>query len=727
VSSTTSPEAANDRRFPVQQLIHGEWWSPLTSKILLEVVALHRTERWGNMDLRPTDDGGSLNVTPAQYALYPTMIGVTQTNGTIPGLQFHGPSGEFNNNWVPNYTYRAAVSYITGAHAFKIGMEDAFGFVTSTNYLPTRDTLNRPVRYRFDSDALPDQVTSYHNPRTSKQDINHNFGAFIQDRWTLDQLTLNGGVRFDWFTSEIPGQYLLPSVLGRPGQHFKGVERAMDWKDVTPRIGAAYDLQGDGKTAIKVSLNKYVAGQGGGSLTGSANPIGKLTHSQSRTWNDQFFGPLDPRSGNFVVDCNVTDPSNQQKAGTGECAAPTGSNASQFGSVIVPNATPENPANLSDFDVRRGWGKRSYNWEFSAGVQREIMPRVSVDVSYFRRWYGNFTATDNQAVAPSDFKYFSIITPRDTRLPSGGGQQIDGFAAFTTAAAATATSNNKTVFTDDIGAKQIQHWNGVDVSISARLQNGLLLQGGTSTGRQSDNECEVIAKLPETLGNDPTSFCDQVEPWRTQMKLVAAYTLPRYAALGNVMGTVLQNMQLAGTFQSIPGNELTATYSMSNSNNNIRGNELDSNAATGRTIGLPGGLVNGNSQTVSLIAPNSMYDARMNQLDLRIGRIVRFGRTRTTLNLDIFNVFNDNTILNRSTTLSRNIRQLAGAPNGTPQDTTNLTDNFGNPLVNGANNKAPQGNVLLGQGQTINASNTLWTPSTILQARFFKVTATFDF
>ena len=79
----TSPEAASDRRFPAQQLLHAEWWSPLTSKMLIEFVALHRTERWGNMDLRPTGDGGSLDVTPAQYALYPSMIGVTQTNGTV--------------------------------------------------------------------------------------------------------------------------------------------------------------------------------------------------------------------------------------------------------------------------------------------------------------------------------------------------------------------------------------------------------------------------------------------------------------------------------------------------------------------------------------------------------------------------------------------------------------------------------------------------------------------
>ena len=53
ISATTSPEAARNRRFPTQQLLHGEWFSPITSRVLVEFVGLHRTERWGNMELRP--------------------------------------------------------------------------------------------------------------------------------------------------------------------------------------------------------------------------------------------------------------------------------------------------------------------------------------------------------------------------------------------------------------------------------------------------------------------------------------------------------------------------------------------------------------------------------------------------------------------------------------------------------------------------------------------------
>jgi hypothetical protein len=76
--------------------------------------------------------------------------------------------------------------------------------------------------------------------------------------------------------------------------------------------------------------------------------------------------------------------------------------------------------------MKRGWSKRGFNWEFTAGVQREIMPRVAIDVGFFRRWFGNFQVTDNRAVGPSDFNTFSIIGAVDSRLPGGGGNVISG-------------------------------------------------------------------------------------------------------------------------------------------------------------------------------------------------------------------------------------------------------------------------------------------------------------
>jgi hypothetical protein len=502
-------------------------------------------------------------------------------------------------------------------------------------------------------------------------------------------------VRFDWYNSEVPGQDLGATTIGRPAVHYDGILNTVNWRDITPRVGASYDLLGDGKTAVKAYLNKYVGGQALGGLPGSANPIARLTSSSSRTWNDL--------NGDFIVNCDLNDARSSANGNPGgpECGnSGTAPTAAQLAAGCSANAGALGctvPTALVDQDIRSSadggalWNTRGYNWEFSVGVQHEIMPRVSVDVSYFRRWYGNFTATDNLSLAPTDFDTFDVVIPTDSRLPGGGGTLVTGFVDPKTTALAKAAAVNKVVLTDSIGANQIQHWNGVDVGVNARLQNGLLLQGGTSTGRQYTNTCEVSALLPETLGNNPQSFCEQTEPFRTQIKGVASYTLPRYSGLPVTLGRVLDGIQIAGTFQSIPGDFKTATYQMPNAEFATLSTLPTVNPAHGDGIGAVD-ISNANNKTITLVKGGTVVDERQNQLDLRVGKILRYGRTRTSLNFDIFNVTNANTVLSR----------------------------------NNAFSKTPSYNAATGIGIN-NAVNSLWAPTSILQARFYKISATFDF
>ena len=103
----------------------------------------------------------------------------------------------------------------------------------------------------------------------------------------------------------------------------------------------------------------------------------------------------------------------------GECQAMANTN---FGRQI--------PGAVFDPDLLSGWGNRNYNWEFSTGVQHELLPRVGVDVAYFRRWFGNFEVIDNLALSPSDFDRFAITLPTtDARLPNAGSP-LGGFFAL---------------------------------------------------------------------------------------------------------------------------------------------------------------------------------------------------------------------------------------------------------------------------------------------------------
>ena len=162
-----------------------------------------------------------------------------------------------------------------------------------------------------------------------------------------------------------------------------------DWNDFSPRLGVVYDIFGDGKTAIKATANHYVR-RNGGTLAGQINPVNRDVLSATRTWTDA--------NGDYLPQENELGPLSN----------------SQFG-------RPNTLATTLDPELLSGRGVRSYNWEFTVGVQRELLPNVSANVAYFRRIYGNFTVTDNLAVAPGDFDPYCLTVPADSRLPGAGG------------------------------------------------------------------------------------------------------------------------------------------------------------------------------------------------------------------------------------------------------------------------------------------------------------------
>jgi hypothetical protein len=440
---------------------------------------------------------------------------------------------------------------------------------------------------------------------------------FVQDRWTVRRLTVTGGLRYDYFHVSFPAQPVGPGPFA-PTRNFAFPEaQGVTWHDLEPRAGAAYDLFGDGKTALKISINKYLAFYGapnaGGTdtvaaFTSNMNPTSRLVNSTNRSWNDA--------NRNFVPDCDRLNP-----IANGECGAMSNPD---FGSTRLGSSY--DPATLT------GWNKRDSNWQFSAGVQREILPRVSLDVSYFRTWFLNLIVTDDRAISPSDFDTFSITAPSDRSLPGGGGYTVSGLYNLKPAAFGRAADNYIT-FADNYG-KATNHWNGVDVTFTARLSPGLQLQGGTSTGRASTDSCDVVKELPEILFGAlnvaeenanvwlPGSYCHQVGDFLTQMKLLGTYTVPRI------------DVQVAATFQSLPGPQVLANFTATNA---IVAPSLGRN--------LSG---NASNIVVNVLEPGTLYGERMNQLDLRVGKILRYGRVRTTASIDLYNALNANPVLTES-------------------------------------------------------------------------------
>jgi hypothetical protein len=260
-----------------------------------------------------------------------------------------------------------------------------------------------------------------------------------------------------------------------------------------------------------------------------------------------------------------------------------------------------------------GWGVRPYNWEFSVGVQQEVLPRVSVSAGYFRRINGNFWATDNEALGRSDFTEYTATVPTDSRLPNSG-QTLTGLFDQNINPPARNVVKDASAF-----GKQLQHWDGFDLTIDARLRNGLFLQGGVSTGTTMTDNCDVVDDAPEVLGGQAAGFCHFESPLLPQYKALASYTLPWY------------DIRVSGTLQSLPGPQLSATNVYNNTNR-----------TTLTTLSRPFTLA---QQNVNLIYPGTLYGDRLNQIDLRLTKIVNVGRGRVDLNVDFYNAFNSDAVI----------------------------------------------------------------------------------
>ena len=617
ISATVSPEAGRDRRFPRLRQEHAEWSSPVTNKLLLEAVGLHLFERWGNMDLRLKEGGGSLT-DASQFAALPLMIPVTDQRTS---LVYRQQAANFNNTLVPNWTYRFAASYVTGTHAIKAGFSNLSGYLLNHQY------RNNNLAYRVNSvdanndgvweSVTPNQFTMFATPFDVKSEMRSNFGFYVQDRMNLGRLTVQGAVRLDTMDTGFPEQTVGPTQFTPTRNATFPESDSVAWRDITYRSGAIYDLRGNGKTALKVSFNKYLLGQTLNGNTIAQNPLNTLVSSTARNWTDA--------DRDFVIDCDLLNPAAQ---------SPTTTGSVDTCSAGDPNFGKVTPANSFDPDLLTGWGHRPANWEFSASVQHELARGIGVDFGYFRRIWKNFAVTDNLNLSASDFTKYSLTVPTDPRLTTSG-QTLTGVYTLNPEAFGRAANNVNTL--DSKYGKQIDHWNGFDLTVNARLQNGLLLNGGMSAGKQVTDNCEIVAALPEmtwstpaTLsGNStPLEFCHSETPIQPQFKGYFIYTVPKVA------------VQLSGTYRNVPGASQSANFAATQA-------YLNANSTLGRN--LAGNAAN---QTIAIVDNNQQYLDRRNELDLRVGKILRFGRVRSQVSLDIFNALNSNAVLTAATAYS---------------------------------------------------------------------------
>jgi carboxypeptidase family protein len=479
-SATTTPEAGLRVNSPVNYSGQLKWTRTATSRLLVEVgqSMAASTYHW---EYQP-------EVGIYEVAKRNSTTGVTSNASSI------APVENFNQS----YSTLGNVSYVTGSHALKMGMNlgrgngrtrvEPHGDIVVLNFLtPTSGT-----------------VTIRNSPVTARERLKADLGFYLQDKWTLRRLTVTPGVRFDYLNAGLPAQ-TAPAGRFVPARSAPATRCLPCWKDWSLRLGGSYDLFGNGKTALKASLGKYLASMALGRAEGS-NPI--RSDSDSRTWND-----LD-RNGT-ALDANGNAQYNE--------IAAVGTNVN-FGL----------PIGATRFDQTT---PRPTNWEETVSVQHEMWSGVAVTAGFYHRSFQNQSISRNLAISNvNDYTPYAIVAPKDSRLPNGGGEAITRYNLLASKQL-TPPDNVSTYSTTNTRV-----YNGFEVSVNARMPKGGFVLGGITTQRTATSDCDVVNRDPNNL-----RFCESTPPFRTLYKANAAYTLP-------------YDIQVSGSLQAVPGGDVSATF-----------------------------------------------------------------------------------------------------------------------------------------------------------------------
>lgn len=603
VAQDRAPEAAGSAFQTPMSLTQVAWTYPATNRLLLQAGL---TAMPNGQKLQRT-----AGVSSSEIPITELSTGYSYNAGII----YDDPNGRTGQQRYDQTSGRFVVSYVTGSHALKTGFTFFAGSQIS-EYATQDSAVSYAVRKSTpDSLPLPVSVTYYAYPVNTISTATK-FGWYAQDQWTRNQLTLNLGVRIDTLHAWNPAQRK-PAGPWVSAIDFARVDDVPNWKDFSPRFGASYDLFGNGKTAVKGSVGRFVQAEFT-TLAQATNPQFAIVTNATRTWNDanNDYIPQDSELG------------------------PLSNNL--FGTVLVNTRYAD--------DVLRGWGVSPYNWSASASVQHELRPGFGLTFGYFRRAYGNFRVTDNLKVGPEDFDPYCITAPLNPRLPGGGGDQQCGL--FDVKPEKFGLVDNLVARASHYG-KQTEVYNGLEGEIRARFGKGGLLSGGVSTGRTVTNRCFVVDSPQEVR----PGYCDVVNPFKaqTQIKVNGVYPLP-------------WDLQASAVFQNLAGIPDSGSVPL-NSQGQIFGDPITGGSYVAGNNEVAPSLKRNLSAcanrvpctattTINLVAPfGGGYQDRLTQVDVRLTKIVRFNRVRLQGMFDIYNLLNANTVLSQVTRVGPNYLQ----------------------------------------------------------------------
>lgn len=607
LGAPSSPEATTDFQYGVgdgMYMSQTTWTYPATNRLLFQAT--------GSFLLQDVAFTNFKSPGPNDVSIVEQTTGYTW--GALPGptaAPLQGGSYESTHGG-NNFGQRFSMSYVTGAHNFKTGIQTLQGV-----YDTVGDARPGGYNYIFRSGS-PAFIRQFATPFVNNVRV-RSLGLFAQDQWIVGRLTMNLGVRLDHFNAYAKA-ITVPAGPFIGQRSYPELRDIPNYNDVSPRLGGAYDLFGNGKTAIKASFGRYLMGMGGGDAQ-TVSPAQAVLPSALRPWTDS--------DSDFIPDCDLRNLTTNGECGTVDNLG--------FGGSIPVLSWVEN--------ARTGWGVREFNYQTSVAVQHEIRPGFGVTVGYYRTDWKNQQAFVNRAVTPGNFTSYCTAAPTDARLGGVSGQQVCGL--YDINPAQLGQFRIERVRYQDLEGRNGEPkevYNGVDMAVNARFGQGGVLIGGLGLGRTTFDYCwqnnlpNVFqvgtpgASTVNTVGSLPRAdgFCEiKSTMWDgvgSQVKLQAIYPLP-------------YDFIVSGTYKHLPGIPIPANWPATNGN--VRaglGRDLaacrgagTATCATTTIALLPAAFYQGNQSSVLL-------DERINQVDLRLTKGVKVGRARIQGILELYNL-----------------------------------------------------------------------------------------
>ncbi|MGE3510965.1 MAG: carboxypeptidase regulatory-like domain-containing protein [Vicinamibacterales bacterium] len=571
-----------------------KWSSPVNNKLLLEAGYSNTFVLDGGNDLQP---GVALPYgTPAWFdrvRMTDIDLGVTwNTNHIFTAWRYLNEA-------------RGSLSYVTGSHQIKVGTQYKWG-TSAINIEPPGHIQD--LRFRS---GVPDSAIVGNYPVKQFPRLVYDIGTFVQDSWTINRLTVDAGLRVEWMSARTDEQ-VAPAGRFVGERRFAPVDNVPTFgPNLAPRIGFAYDLFGDAKTAVKFN-------------------VGKFYRRHTVTFAERL-SPMAP--------VTVTLPWNDRDL-LGRALATNNDNIAQD-NELDRNRLPANfgERRLDTIDANL---KREYNVEVGLALQHEILPNIAVGGGWYRRSFHNIYVERNPQRGFDDYVPIDVVSPYN-------GEVFTVYNLRNTALLPLVDA----VIGNSPDSRQV--YNGFEVNSQGRLPKGGTFLVSSTTARTVTRMCDgTPAGLPDAPRGNPSDpnvyrFCDRFNlpneyngvPFRTDFKLAGSYPLPWW------------DVQLSATFTSMPGRSagnlveidqvLPINWLIS------RTTRYTAEQCAGRPC-TAGALVVPNMTEAQILVPlapagTERFLERQNQLNVSVRKTFTVGRARYSAEFDVYNVLNADTIV----------------------------------------------------------------------------------